>query len=119
MAELKHNQVSASALIDVVVAMVIILVVFVLATSIFSGVLHSAPSIRQVYIRSIADSIINNSNDNMEQDELIVGDSLSFTKKIERFDGYSELFKITVLVDDHGRRAEVSSRIIKMKVDDE
>jgi predicted PurR-regulated permease PerM len=118
MAQLKHNQISASTLIEVVIAMVIILVVFALATSIFSGVLHSTPNIRQTYINSIADSIINNTEDHRETDDLLIGDSLIFTRKIIPFEGYSNLFKVTVQADDHGRASGVFSGIVKIKTDD-
>jgi hypothetical protein len=118
MAQLKHNQVSASALIEVVIAMVIILIVFTLATSIFSGILRATPNLRQPYIYSIADSIITSTDEKMEQEDLIIGDSLTFVKEITPLEGYNDLYKIVVRVKDHGKESGVFSRIVKLKDND-
>ena len=118
MAKLKPSQVYASTLVEVVVAMVVILIVFTLATGIFSGVLHSAPNLRRTYINCIADSLLNNTNMNLEQEDLVVEDSLLFIRKINRVEGYSDLFKVTIQINDHGKEAGELSRILKVNVND-
>lgn len=115
MAKVIDLQVRASTLIEVVIAMVIILIVFVLGTSIFSGVLRSSPNLKEAYVSSIADSIINNTVENKEEENVTVGDSLVFKKEITRVAGYSSLFKISVQVTEGKKEIGHFSRIEKLK----
>jgi hypothetical protein len=118
MAKVINLQVKASTLIEVVIAMVIILIVFALATSIFSGVLRSTPNLREAYIRSVADSMINNPIENKEEESVKVADSLVFQKEITGVAGYSSLFKVTVKVNDGKKEVGRFSRFEKLKDDD-
>lgn len=119
MAELKKHQVKASTLLEVIVAMVIILIVFVFATQIYTNVIRSSPSLKFERARAAAVGIVENSvREGNWADEMIRIDSLDVDKKVAAYKGYTDLYVFSIRVSRNGEELGVFNRILKKKRDD-
>ncbi|MNV84118.1 hypothetical protein D3C71_1779740 [compost metagenome] len=114
MAKLKKSKVRASTLLEVIVAMVIILIVFVMATGIFTNVIGSAPSVRQLQIRSIGSAIIQESLYQRNwNNETIQVDSIIFQKTVAPYQDSPNLLQINVVALERGKELGKLSHLVK------
>lgn len=119
MAKLKSHKVKASTLLEVIVAMVVIMVVFVIATGIYTNVIKSAPSIKQQQGRALALGIIAQSK--LERDwteKSILVDSVTLHKEVVPYQEYSDLLLIRVTAKERGREISQVKQIVK-RIEDE
>lgn len=120
MAELKAYKLKASTLLEVIVAMVVILIVFVLATGIYANVVRSAPSIRQQQLKANAASLIQDAAITQDwKDEVIERDSLMFQKTVVPYQGYQDLMLISVTVMEHGKQVAKVQKVVKPETDEQ
>lgn len=119
MAQLKPNQVKASTLLEVIIAMVIILIVFVIATGIYTNVIRSSPSVKAQQARALAMSMIRESIAERDwTDESTEKDSVRLSKTVIPYEGYTDLLLITVTATEHGKTVGQSKQIIKKPEDE-
>lgn len=119
MAELSSRKLKASTLLEVIVAMVIIMIVFVLATGIFSNVIRSSPSLKAQRIHSISDEIIQNCMISRNwQDEVIQVDSMVFQKKAKPYMGQSDLILLDLRVIEAGITIQKREVVIKGRLNE-
>ncbi|WP_316833728.1 type II secretion system protein [Pedobacter nutrimenti] len=113
MAKLKLQKLKASTLLEVIVAMVIILIVFVMAAQIYANVVQSSPSAEQQYLRATAENYFQNSLEEKEQDSAVLPDSTKIEKKTEAYAGYTDVFLCTVTFSRNGKNIGTYHRIIQ------
>lgn len=119
MAKLKPQRLRASALLEVIVAMIIILIVFVLAAQIYARVLGSSPSVQQAYFRAIAEKQIEKCVwENDLEDKDISIDSLNIARKILPYNGFSDLFICKVSLSMGGKELGAYQRLFKKRKED-
>lgn len=116
MAKLKNHQVKASTLLEVIVAMVIILIVFVFATQIYTNVIRSSPSLKYQHARAAAESVMESSmQEDKWEDEVVQIDSMELDKKVETYKGYQDLYVLKIRVHRNGEELGVFNTILKKK----
>lgn len=119
MAKLISNKVNASTLLEVIVAMVIIMVVFVIATGIYTNVIKSSPSIKQQQARALAAGIIQQSKiDHDWTESQVQVDSITLQKEVLPYEGYVDLILIKVTAKEQGKEIGVVKQIVK-RIEDE
>nr|WP_068893381.1 prepilin-type N-terminal cleavage/methylation domain-containing protein [Pedobacter panaciterrae] len=119
MAKLIANKVKASTLLEVIVAMVIIMIVFVIATGIYTNVIKSSPSIKQQQARALASGIIQQSTLDRDWTESSVQvDSITLQKEVLPYEGYADLILIRVTAKEQGKEIGIAKQIVK-RVEDE
>lgn len=97
-------KIKAATLLEVIVAMVIIMIVFVIATGIYTNVVQSAPSIKQQQGRAMASGMIQQSiSENDWQDKTVMLDSIVLQKVVAPYASYPGLVQITVVATERGR----------------
>ncbi|WP_214228797.1 hypothetical protein [Pedobacter sp. B4-66] len=119
MAKLTTGKVKASTLLEVIVAMVVIMVVFVIATGIYTNVIKSSPSIKQQQARALASGLIEQSK--LEHDwagKILLVDSITLQKEVVPYQDYSDLLLITVTAKERGREIGRVKQIVN-RVEDE
>lgn len=119
MAKLTSHKVKASTLLEVIVAMVVIMVVFVIATGIYTNIIKSSPSIKQQQGRALASGLIEQSK--LEHDwteKSLLVDSIALQKEVVPYQDYSDLLLITVTAKERGREIGRVKQIVK-RVEDE
>lgn len=115
MAELKMK-LKASTLLEVIVAMVVILIVFMLATGIYTNVTGSSPSIKQQRVKALITGLLEKSiNDGNWQDEQVVVDSLVLQKTVTPYHGYGDLVLMNIRVMERGKEIERIKQIVKLE----
>lgn len=113
------GKVSASTLLEVIVAMVVILIVFVLSTGIYTNVMRSSPSLRQQRIKSLAAGLIQQSIAECNwNDDVVAIDSLHFQKTLSPYQGYTDLKLLQVVVVEQGKEVWTARSVVKMREDD-
>lgn len=118
MAKLK-GKVRASTLLEVIVAMVVIMIVFVLSTAIYTNVMRASPSLRQQRIKSIAAGLIQQSiAERNWNDDVVTIDSMSFQKTLIPYQGYGDLKLLQVVAVAQGKEVWTARRVVKMEGDD-
>lgn len=118
MAKLKVK-VKASTLLEVIVAMVVILIVFVLATGIYANVMRSSPSVKQQRVKAIISGLMGESiTKGNWKDEVINIDSIAFQKTVTPYQTYSDLVLMQVIAIEQGKEIEMVKRIIKVRKDE-
>lgn len=113
MAKLKLQKLKASTLLEVIVAMVIILIVFVMAAQIYANVVQSSPSAEQQYLRATAENYFQNSPEEKNQDITFLSDSTKVEVKTEPYAGYSDVFLRTVTFSRNGKNIDTYHRIMQ------
>lgn len=114
MAELKRTQLKAATLLEVIVAMVIIMVVFVIATAIYTNVIRSSPTMKQQRARALATALIRKSlEDGNWEDETELTDSIALQKTVSEYPGHPDLRVITVRAAERGRAIGMVRQIVK------
>lgn len=113
MAKLR-GKLRASTLLEVIVAMVVILIVFVLGTGIYANVIRSSPSVKQQRIKALMSGLIQQSIDQGNwQDEVITVDSIAFQKTVAAYQNYADLLLVTVVAVEQGNEVGKAKRIVK------
>jgi hypothetical protein len=119
MAKLMANKVTASTLLEVIVAMVIIMIVFVIATGIYTNVVKSSASIEQQQARALAIGIIQQSKlDHDWTESSVQVDSITLQKEILPYEEYADLILIRVTAKEQGKEIGVVKQIVK-RIEDE
>nr|WP_199082236.1 type II secretion system protein [Pedobacter sp. ASV19] len=118
MAKLKLQKLKASTLLEVIVAMVIILIVFVMAAQIYANVVQSSPSAEQQYLRATAENYFQTSPEEKDQDSTILPDSTTVEERTEPYAGYSDVFLRTVTFSRNGKNIGIYHRIIQKDKED-
>ncbi|TDQ11568.1 type II secretion system protein [Pedobacter metabolipauper] len=114
MASLKTSQVRASTLIEVIVAMVIIMVVFVIGIGIYTDVIRYAPSIQQQQGKALASAIILESIDqNNWSDATTNAEQIVLQKRVVPYENFPGLLLITVTASAEGKEIVKEKRIVK------
>ena len=114
MVKLKLTSLKASTLLEVIVAMVIILIIFALATGIFTKVISTSPSVKQQQIRSLSTSIIEQSlYEHNWADESVEIDSLVFQKTVGPYGNDSNLLEIVVTTYECGKELSRSKQVVR------
>lgn len=109
-----NRKLKASTLLEVIVAMVVILIVFVLATGIYANVMRSSPSIKQQRVKALmAEMIAKSMAEENWKDEEVVADSISFQKTVLPYQNYADLFLLQVLAVENGKEIGKVQRIVK------
>lgn len=113
------TRVKASTLLEVIVAMVIILIVFVMATGIFTKVIGSSPSVKQQQVRSLVSAVIQESfYTHHWKDESIEIDGIVLQKTVVPYLEYPDLLLISVIATEHGKEIGRSNQVIRKGKDD-
>ncbi|SDN35028.1 hypothetical protein SAMN05421820_107152 [Pedobacter steynii] len=116
---MKPGTLKASTLLEVIVAMVIIMIVFVLATGIFTKVIGSSASVKQQQVRSLSSGIIQESlTQHNWTDETVKIDSIVFQKTVLPYGTDPDLLQISVSAIEHGKEIGKSRRIVRKGRDD-
>lgn len=119
MAQVNTLKLKASTLLEVIVAMVIILIVFVLATGIFSNVIRSSPSLKAQKINAVISGVLEKSMQNGDwQDEVIQVDSMQFQKTVTSYQGRHDLLLISLSVIEDGKEIQKREMVIKGTLDE-
>lgn len=119
MAKLISNKVNASTLLEVIVAMVVIMIVFIIATGIYTNVIKSSPSVKQQQARALAIGVIQQSKLDHDWTESIAQvDSITLQKEVAPYGEYADLILIKVTAKEHGKEIGVVKQIVK-RVEDE
>lgn len=106
--------IKASTLVEVIVAMVVIMVVFVLALGIYTGVLRSSPSFRQQEMRVKTENVLEQSvMERNWEDEVLVSDSIELQKTVAPYEQDTSLLLITVKAVERGKEIGLSRKIVK------
>jgi len=114
MVKLASNKVKASTLLEVIVAMVIIMIVFVVATSIYTNVIKSSPSIKQQQARALAIGVIQQSKlDNDWTESSVQVDSMILQKEVLPYEEYADLILIRVTAKEQGKEIGTVKQIVK------
>lgn len=104
----------ASTLVEVIVAMVVIMVVFVLALGIYTGVVRSSPSFRQQEFRVKTENVLEQSiMERNWEDEVLQSDSVELQKTVEAYEQDTSLLLIKVKAVERGKEIGFSRRIVK------
>ena len=118
MAKLR-GKIKASTLLEVIVAMVVILIVFVLATGIYANVMRSSPSVKQQRVKAIISGLIAESiAAGNWKDEVIAIDSMAFQKTVTPYQAYPDLRLVQVVAIEQGKEISVVKRVVKMREDE-
>ncbi|TKC60298.1 hypothetical protein FBD94_15445 [Pedobacter hiemivivus] len=118
MAKLK-GKIKASTLLEVIVAMVVILIVFVLATGIYANVMRSSPSVKQQRVKAILSGWIAESiAAGNWKDEVIAIDSMAFQKTVTPYQTYPDLRLVKVVAIEQGKEIGVLKRVVKVGKDE-
>jgi len=113
MAKLK-GKLKASTLLEVIVAMVVILIVFVLATGIYANVVRSSPSVKQQRVKAMISGVIDHSIATGDwKDEVIMVDSISLQKTAVPYQTYPDLLLLQVLAVEGGKEIGKMKRIVQ------
>lgn len=117
MAKLR-GKLSASTLLEVIVAMVVILIVFVLATGIYANVIRTSPSVKDQRVQSQATGLIQQSivDDNWNNEEVVI-DSVFYQKTVVQYQNIADLRLMQVVAVEQGKEIGTVRRIIKMRKD--
>lgn len=119
MAKINLTKLKASTLLEVIVAMVIILIVFVLATGIFTRVISSSPSLKQQQVASFSSGIIQESLYKRNwTDERIEIDSMVFQKTVEPYMDDPDLVQISVIAFEQGREIGKFRQVVRKENDE-
>lgn len=119
MAALKTSQVKAATLLEVIVAMVIILVVFVIATAIYTNVIRSSPTVKQQQGRALAEQMIAAevlAKNWEERTEML--DSIVLQKLVSPYPADPDLLVMTVVATERGREIARTRRVIRKEADE-
>ncbi|PYF76657.1 PulJ/GspJ family protein [Pedobacter nutrimenti] len=116
MAALNKHQVRASTLPEVIIAMVVILIVFVIAIQIYNNVLHASPSLHEQLVRGLAENYMEKSitEKSYEQEDVMI-DSLEFRREVLPFKGYQDVFIMKVNVFQSGKTMGSFQRVFGKK----
>lgn len=115
MAKLK-GKLKASTLLEVIVAMVVIMIVFVLATGIYANVMRVSPSVKQQRIKALMTGLMEKSiTEGNWQDELVAVDSLSLQKTVVPYGAYPDLLQMEVIVLEQGKEIAKIKQVVKVK----
>jgi type II secretory pathway pseudopilin PulG len=110
------GKIKASTLLEVIVAMVVILIVFVLATGIYANVMRSSPSAKQQKVKALMSGIIEKSiTESNWNDEEIMIDSIYLIKKVLPYRDYADLKLLQVNAIEQGKEVGNVKRIVKME----
>ena len=114
MAKLSMLKLKASTLLEVIVAMVVIMIVFVLATGIFSNVIRSSPSLKAQRITAVSTRILEECITSRNwHDEVIQVDSMAFQKTVQPYLGQKDLILLSLTVIEGGTTIEKREVVIK------
>jgi len=112
--KLKPGTLKASTLLEVIVAMVIIMIVFVLASGIFAKVIGSSPSVKQQQVRALCSGIIQESLAQRNwTDEAIEIDSVVFQKTVLPYGNDPDLLQISVSAIEYGKEIGKSRQVVR------
>lgn len=119
MAKLKVVKLRASTLLEVVVAMVVILIVFVFAMGIYANIVSSSPSVKAQKYRSVISGLIQESirKKNWEEETVLI-DSVWFKKTVGLFPDYPDVLMISVTGTAHGKVVGKGSQLVKVTEDE-
>lgn len=113
-------RIKASSLLEVIIAMVIIMGVFVAAIGIYSKITKYSPSLKQQYIRRTAENFILESVKNQDLSKVEQQkDSLVFKKSFKSMEGYPDLEIVEITVIERGKEIGNVKRIIKKEINDQ
>lgn len=111
-----NRKIKASTLLEVIVAMVVILIVFVLATGIYANVMRSAPSVKQQRVKALMSGLIEKSiTESNWGDEEIMIDSISLIKKVLPYQDYADLKLLQVIAIEQDKEIGNVKRIVKIE----
>lgn len=109
-----EGKLKASTLLEVIVAMVVILIVFVLATGIYANVMRVSPSVKQQHIKALVTGLMEKSIiEGNWKDEVVEVDSLFLQKTVVPYQAYTDLLLMEVLVVEQGKEIGKVKRIVK------
>lgn len=104
---------------EVIIAMVIILIVFVIATGIYTNVIRSSPSVKQQQGRALTLSLIEESKQRGDwADQVLTVDSITLKKAVVPYQDYPDLWLIQVTATEQGKEIGMSRQIIKRTADE-
>lgn len=115
MVKLNIVKLKASTLLEVVVAMVVILIVFVLTMGIYANIVNSSPSIKAQKYRSVISGLIQESiqQQNWEEETILI-DSMWLKKTVSPFNEYSDVRMISVIGTEHGKIVAKGRQLVKV-----
>jgi Tfp pilus assembly protein PilE len=101
---MKSLKLKASTILEVIIAMVIILVVFVLATQIYVNVISSSPSLSRQAGIGLAESMVKKAiaeNDFTSGD--LQQDSMQIRKVVTPYKNFDDLYQINIVTRTNGK----------------
>jgi len=115
MAKLKDkHKVKASSLVEVLVALVIIMAVFVIAMGIYTRVTQSGISLSKMKAQKEMSRIIQESIQNGDfEGQSIERDNIVYEKSVTAYAGFSDIILIEVKADQNGRLLGHLRRLVK------
>ncbi len=117
MAKLK-GKLRASTLLEVIVAMVVILIVFVLATGIYANVMRVSPSVKQQQVKALISGLIEKSiAESNWNDEEIEVDSIYLLKKVLPYQDFIDLKLLQVIAIEQNKEIGNIKRIVRVEGD--
>ncbi len=109
------EKLKASTLLEVIVAMVVILIVFVLSTGIYANVIRSSPLVKQQRIKALMAGLIQQSMDQGNlKEEVVFIDSISFETTVNVYQGYADLLLVSIVAVEQGNEVGKTKRIFKV-----
>ncbi len=120
MAKLMDKKLAASTLIEVLIAMVIIMAVFVIAIGIYTNITQSGYSISTTQSQQQMQKIISESISNHDwQDQELEEDSILYRKTVSAWPGYDDLVLIEVRANQNGKEMGILRQVVRREVKDE
>ena len=118
--KLIHRRVKASSLIETIVAMMIVMLVFFVAMSIYVNVLRNSISLSELsaaqQLQTLAQETIKNKS---YFNETIDTETLTITKSCGNYGSYSELFLLNIEAQDKSGRIVATRKELILRSADE
>jgi len=120
MAKLSMRKLSASSLLEVLIAMTIIMAVFVMGMFIYARVTHSQFSTRQLVAQQRMQAIIQDCIDRRNlENKKISFDSISYLISVQKFNEYPDLRVIHVTASQNGDDLGELRKVVKFSTEKE
>lgn len=101
-------------MLEVIVAMVVILIVFVLATGIYANVVRTSPSMKQQRVKALVSGLLERSiAEGSWEDEVLVIDSLVLEKTVVPYQAYQDLLLVRVVAVEAGKEIARVKKVVR------
>lgn len=120
MAQLMHRKLKGSTLIEVTVASVIIVVVFLLVSTLIANLWNAGPTARKLsahsFLQQKADHYMSRED---TRDEQGLPEGLKFEQKEETYEGYADIKQVTLTLRETGSDRILDELMFLLKSDEQ